>query len=71
MQDINHVEKRFRDEDGGVAIGPRNFFTMPGKKGNAMMKNAQFAPLVPHMAEDYNAPKAIARKELEYHLSKL
>lgn len=41
-QDINHVEKNFRDEDGGVAIGPRNFFTMPGKKGNAAMKNAQF-----------------------------
>lgn len=34
MQDINHVEKRFRDEEGGVAIGPRNFFTMPAKCGN-------------------------------------
>jgi hypothetical protein len=44
---------------------------MPGKKGNVQMKNAQFSVLVPHMAEDYNAPKAIARKELEYHLSKL
>lgn len=42
LQDTNHVEKRFRTEDGDVAIGPRNFFTMPGKKGNAMMKNAQF-----------------------------
>lgn len=71
MQDINHVEKRFRDEEGGVAIGPRNFFTMPAKSGNPQMKNAQFSALVPHMAEDYNAPKAIARKELEYHLSKL
>lgn len=71
MQDINHVEKRFRDEDGGVAIGPKNFFTMPAKKGNPQMKNAQFNKLVEHMEEDYNAPKKLARKELDYHLSKL
>lgn len=24
-----------------------------------------------HMADDYNAPKKLARKELDYHLSKL
>lgn len=70
-QELNHIEKNFKDEEGGVAIGPRNFFTMPGKKGNAAMKNAQFQKIVEHKSDDYNAPKAIARKELDYHLSKL
>lgn len=41
MQDTNHVEKRFKDEEnGGVLVGPRNFFTMPPKCGNPSMPNA-------------------------------
>ena len=44
---------------------------MPAKCGNPAMPRAQFGRIVEHMSEDYNAPKKLARKELDYHLSKL
>ena len=44
---------------------------MPPKCGNPSMPNAQFQKIVPHMPDDFNAPKILARKELDYHLTKL
>jgi hypothetical protein len=44
---------------------------MPAKVGNAAMPNAQFNKHVEHMSDDFLAPKKLARKELDYHLSKI
>lgn len=71
MQADNHVKKNFRNEDGEVITEPRNFTTMPAKKGNCTSKGATFGGMAEHMADDYNYPKVISRKELDYHLSKL
>lgn len=35
------------------------------------MKQASFGGMATHMHDDFNAPKKLARKELDYHLSKL
>lgn len=35
------------------------------------MKGATFGGMHKHMPDDYNYPKVLARKELDYHLSKL
>lgn len=71
MQDENHVKKNFRNEDGEVITEPKNFLTNPLIKGGVNNKGACFAPQVEHMPDDYNYPKKLARKELDYHLSKL
>jgi NAD/NADP transhydrogenase beta subunit len=42
MTDRKEVKKNFRDEDGAVVIGPRNFFTNPPKKGE-VGKGTSFA----------------------------
>jgi len=71
MVDTNHVKKNFRNEDGDVITEPRNFVTSNPKKGNCTSKGATFGGMREHMADDYNHPRVLARKELDYHLSKL
>lgn len=71
MQDINHVKKNCKNEDGEVITEPRNFVTAPPKKGNCALKGATFGGMAEHVPDDYNYPKKLARKELDYHMSKL
>lgn len=58
------------DADGSVPVAPRNILTSPikeGKVGPATTLGGQ----IPYMEDDYNNPRAIAKREREYHLSKL
>lgn len=75
MVDTNHVKKCYTDpETKEVIIEPRNFVTSNLKKGNCTQLGATFKKMsdeFPAMPDDYNYPKVIARKELDYHLSKL
>ena len=56
------VKKVFRDEEGNVITGPKNFYTTPGKKGKAG-KNITFTPQPQHMPDEYDFAKDIAKKE--------
>ena len=70
MSDFKEVKKNFRDEDGAVVVGPRNFLTNPAKQGK-IAKNTTFERFPEHLPENYNIQKEIATKELAYHHSKL
>lgn len=71
LADTKHVQKNYRNDDGEVITAPRNIVTNKPKIGNVSMKQASFGGLAAHMPDDFNAPKKLARKELDYHLSKL
>ena len=48
-----HVKKNYRDpEDNHVIIGPRNFTTMPSKKGE-VGKGTSFGGQIPHLPDGY------------------
>merc|ERR1711990_1262137 len=71
LTDYKEIKKNFRNEDGDVVIPPRNVMTSKPKAGNVSMPGASFGGMAEHVPDDYNAPKKLARKELDYHLSKL
>jgi hypothetical protein len=56
--DLLDKKKNFRDEEGAVIIGPRNFFTTPTKKG-IVARNALFSPFPDHVPDDYNYPRKV------------
>lgn len=58
------VKKKVRDEDGNVITAPRNFYTNPNKKG-ITAKGTTFNKFPEHMADDYNYPRTVAKKEYE------
>ena len=70
MQEEQHVKKNFRDEEGNVVTGPRNFLTNPPKIGK-VGKRTTFAGVIPYMNEGYDVAKELARKEHAYHLTKI
>jgi hypothetical protein len=63
-------KKNYKDKEEGVLIGPRNFTTMPLKRGK-LGKGVHFGGKIPYMEDDYNRKKALDRKEMEYHHSKV
>lgn len=71
LTDYKDIKKNFRDEDGDVVLPPKNIMTSRPKVGNCAMKGASFGGMAEHLPDDYNAAKKLARKELDYHLSKL
>ena len=60
------VKKPNRDEDGKVVIGPRNFTTIPMKRGK-IGKLTTFGGPVPYIADPYDNKKKIAMAELKAH----
>jgi len=54
MPENIHVKKNFRDEEGIVVTGPRNFTTMNPKKGK-VGKNTYFGGAFKHLPEDPDA----------------
>lgn len=64
------IKKNFRDDEGNVITGPRNFLTNPLKKGK-FGKQTTFSGVIPYLPDGYDAAKEIAKKEHEYHLSKV
>ena len=65
--------KSYRDEEGHVKTAPSNFYTSPMKKGQICGKNVMFGdPEFRYKDGDkYDVAKELARKEREYHLSKI
>lgn len=72
MQDRTHVQKNFRNEENprDIVIAPRNVVTGPTKVGR-VGKQVYFDGKIPYIEDDYNRPKQLASKELEYHKSKV
>ena len=54
------------DEDGKVVIGPRNFTTIPMKRGK-IGKLTTFGGPVPYVADPFDNKKKIAWAELKAH----
>ena len=71
LTDYKEIKKNYKNEDGDVITAPYNVKTNNPKQGNCAMQQASFGGMAEHMPDDYNAPKKLARKELDYHLSKL
>jgi hypothetical protein len=63
MCDRVDVKKNYKDADGHVIIGPKNFYTCPAKKGKHG-KRTFFAPFAEAIPDDYNWPNKVARKEM-------
>ena len=72
MQDRTHIKKNFRSEENprDIEIGPANIKTNPIKKGQSG-KQVYFGGKIPYMEDDYNRPKELAKKDIEYHKSKI
>ena len=51
-------KKSFKDEEGAVKIGPRNFLISPMKKGK-VGKMTTLSGLIPYMEDDYNIKKKL------------
>jgi hypothetical protein len=56
MNDRKDIKKNFRDEEGAVVIGPKNFVTNPLKKGE-VGKGTSFAGHLAHMPDTYDQAK--------------
>lgn len=52
------AKKSYKDEDGNVILGPRNFTTKPLKKGKTG-NGTTFGGNIPHAPEDFFAKKKI------------
>lgn len=59
-------KKNFKDEEGNVITGPRNFTTIPMKRGK-VGKLTTFAGPIPYVADPYDNKKKIAWAELQAH----
>jgi len=66
MENPPEKRKNHRDEEGAVMIGPRNFTTIPMKKGIGG-KLTTFSGPIPYKESDYNISKELLRKELKDH----
>lgn len=64
------AKKSYKNEDGEIETGPRNFTTIPLKKGN-VGKNTSFGGPIPYLEDDYNLKKKLYKKELEEHKAML
>lgn len=63
-------KKSYKDEEGAVIIGPRNFTTKPLRRGKIGV-GTTFGGSIPFLGDDYDAKKKILRKEIAVHQSKL
>ena len=60
-------KKNYRDEEGAVITAPRNFTTIPMKKGRTG-KLTYFAGPIKYIEDDvYTNKKKLLKKELEQH----
>lgn len=67
----NQKKKNYRDEEGAVKTGPRNFTTVPLKPGK-VGKNTTFGGSIPYKEDDvYGNQKKLLKQEIEYHHSKV
>lgn len=64
MVDRVEVKKDYKDADGAVITAPRNFYTMPPKKGE-VGKNTYFNKFPEWMVDDFNWPRKVAKNEME------
>lgn len=62
--------KCYKDPEGGVTIGNRNFYTSPVKKGQAG-PHVYLGGKVDFKGDDFDALRKITTKERLYHQSKL
>lgn len=60
------AKKAIRDEEGKPVTGPRNFTTIPMKRGK-VGKLTTFGGPVPYIADPYDNKKKIAWAELKAH----
>jgi hypothetical protein len=64
--------KDYKDPEGGVISGPKNFVTSPMKEGvPGTKKGTSFGGIIPYMTDDYDIKKKILAKEQAYHNSKV
>jgi hypothetical protein len=70
MTDYVNAKKSRKGPDGAVIIEPRNFLTNPPKAGE-VGKGTSFGGNLPHMADEFERKKEIARKERLEHEKKL
>jgi hypothetical protein len=70
MADRVDVSKNYRNEDGAVAIGPRNIITNPPKVGE-VGKQTSFGGNLPHMPDDFENARKLALKEYQEHKKKV
>ena len=68
MQDRNHIQKNFRNEEKEVMIAPRNIQTMPMKRGR-LGRNVHFGGMVPYIEDEFDRPKEFAAIAREKSLS--
>lgn len=60
----------YKDAEGAVITGPRNFYTTKMKKGR-VGRGTFFSGVIPHKEEDPEAEKKLRLTEMAYHKSKL
>lgn len=61
QSDFIHVKKNYRDEEGKVKLQPKNFLTMPPKKG-FVGKGTFFGGNLPHLPDPYDFGKEQEKK---------
>jgi hypothetical protein len=63
----NQNKKNYRDNEGAVITAPRNFTTIPMKRGKTG-KLTYFGGMVPYKEDDVlGNKKKLLKKEIEYH----
>ena len=66
------AQKSYKDAEGAVIVGPKNFVTNPMKEGKpGTKKGTAFNVIIPYMEDDYDIKKKILAKEMAYHNSKV
>lgn len=56
----------YKDAEGAVITGPRNFYTTKMKKGR-VGKNTFFSGVIPHHPEDPNVERNMKKADMAYH----
>jgi len=63
MSDRVDVKKNYKDADGAVISGPKNFYTCASKVGQ-IGKSCYFNKLPAAIPDDFNWPRKCATKEM-------
>lgn len=70
MNERTEVKKNYRDADGHVIIKSRNIITN-GLKSGEVGKQTYFSGIPPHMPDDYESGRKLARQEFEAAQAKM
>ena len=68
--DYKEIKKNYRDQEGAVITAPRNFTTIPPKKGQ-VGRNTYIGEKIPYVEDPFDRKKELLRRDIAMHRDKM